>query len=299
MAYRIDFERPLEHEVRRIAAHQISEALDLLKRQQNGPHEAVHDARKCIKRARALYRLIRPEAGEFAGQQDDRLGNIAGELAHLRDVAALVEAAHYLQAGSTAKPESQALGHIARTLEKERDHLSEHLEKISATIATAIGALDDARQALSRLSLTDNRKKTADCLSRGWQLIDEKARKALALCTEATDDVPFHSLRKRSQDRWMHAMLLRALWPTAMIAIGHDAKALVDLLGHEHDLAVLAGQLAAPEFPNSDVDKQAALLAVARERQTLQRASLDAGRHLFDKKPQRDAEIVALLINHL
>jgi CHAD domain-containing protein len=297
MSYRIDFDHSLQWELRRIAGKQIAAAIDLLKDQPKGAHEAVHDARKRLKRVRALYRLIKSHAKGFFDRENQRLADTADELASLRDVAAVVEAAHYLQSKVVRKAEHQSLQRITRTLEAERDRLYGDTEKMEATIAAAVSALEDARDACSHLKLPSERKHEAACLASGWKKIDSKARQVLETCVETTESVPFHELRKRSQDRWLQATLLHDLWPAALSAIRNEAKALIDLLGHEHDMAVLSGKIAATaDFRNSDEDKEVALLAIVRERQALQRASRDAAGQLFDRKPKRDAEIVELLV---
>jgi CHAD domain-containing protein len=297
MAYRIDFDRSLEHEVRRIASHQLSAAIDLLKEQPEGPHEAVHDARKHIKRTRALYRLIRFDAKKFAKHEDDRLGKVGGELTHLRDAAAHLEAARYLHANVEAQAHVGAIGRVTAALKGECEEVAGNEAALKATIKTAIAGLRSAAKALADLDLSHKRKTAASCLATGWQKVDSKAIEALAGCVEPDNSEAFHALRKRSQDRWMHASLLRPLWPTAMSSIGNEAKALVDVLGHEHDLAALADKLEkSVSFRYSDEDKQAVLDAISQQRRKLEAAGREAGSQLFDDKAARYSEIVERLI---
>ena len=299
MAYRIDFTHSLAHEVRRIAGRQLAAALDLLKRQPDGPHAAIHDARKRIKRTRALYRLIRPGAKGFADRQNQLLGEIAGQLSHLRDAAALVEASHYLGRHADGAQESDAVARIAIGLETERDRLAGETGPVYTTIAAAVGGLETATRAVSAFELVMDRVKAATHLSKAWAKTDAKARQALASCTTSQDDVPYHDLRKRSQDRWMQAGLLGNLWPSAMAAIRNQAKALTDLLGHEHDLAVLQEKLASSvDDHTSDSDRQAAVRAISRQRRVLQEIARSAAGQLFDKRADRDAAIVKHLIRN-
>lgn len=297
MAYRIDFDHSLEQEVRRIASHQLSAAIGLLKEQPEGPHEAVHDARRHIKRTRALYRLIRSDAKKFVKHEDDRLSKVGGELTQLRNAAAHLEAARYLQANVEAQENVGAIGRIAAALEGECEEVAGNEAAFKATIKTAIQGLRSAEKALADLDLSHKRKTTASCLATGWQKVDSKAIEALGSCVEPENSEAFHALRKRSQDRWMHARLLRPLWPTAMSAIGNEAKALVDVLGHEHDLTALADKLGkSASFRYSDDDKRAALEAISQQRRKLEAAGREAGSQLFDDKAARYSEIVERLI---
>lgn len=297
MAYRIDFDHSLVHEIRRIASHQLSAALDLLKEQSDGPHEAVHGARKRIKRTRALYRLIRSDATKFVKHENKRLGEIAGQLTHLRDASAHLEAARYLHANVESPAHADAIGRIASALDEECEEVDSDDATTRTTLKIAMTGLHSARKALADLDLSGKRKQAASCLATGWQKVDSMAIEALAACDEPENSEAFHALRKRCQDRWMHASLLRPLWPTAMSSIGNEAKALVDILGHEHDLATLAGKLEhSASFRYSDEDKQAALEAISRQRRKLEATGREAGSQLFDDKAARYSEIVERLI---
>ena len=64
-AYRLREGRPLPDELRRIARGRIDHALDELRgKTDSTPEEAVHEARKDMKKLRALLRLARGELGE-------------------------------------------------------------------------------------------------------------------------------------------------------------------------------------------------------------------------------------------
>ncbi len=69
MSYRIRPDRPLDDEVQRVAAHQLGKAMAVLTDRPQGLHEAVHAARKNIKRVRGLYRLIAPARGNFSSRR--------------------------------------------------------------------------------------------------------------------------------------------------------------------------------------------------------------------------------------
>ena len=299
MAYRIDFDTSLEQEVRRIAAGQLTAAAGLLQTQPDGLHEAIHDARKHIKRTRALYRLIASGAEEIATTENARLRAIASELSHLRDAAALAESAHYLEGKVEAEKTRAAIRKAGKVLEKRRDQIARDEAGMTETLMAAAEGLRQAEAALADLNLAKGDKNTAGCLAAGWEKTGKKAVKALANCASTDESVPFHDLRKCSQDRWMHATLLRAIWPAAMISIQNQAKALIDLLGHEHDLAVLSAHIAtSDDFGKAVQDRDLLLLAIFQQRQKLHKACRDAGKDMFDDRPSRDAAFVKRLIKN-
>jgi CHAD domain-containing protein len=295
MAYRIDIDKPLESEVRRIASAQLSSAADLLEHQPEGPHTAIHDARRHIKRTRALYRLIASEASDFVSTENKRLREIARDLSHLRDTAALAETTAYLASETEHKESVSAIKHLGRAMKTRRDEMAIG-EEAEAELADAATRLREAENATEGLHLPGNGKQAIACVAAGWRKTGKRARKALDSCQDAEDEVPFHDLRKRSQDRWMHSALLRKLWPAAMISVQKQTKALVDLLGHEHDLAVLNDHLASPEHTRKNEQEQQSILqSIAAQRQKLQQASRDAGGEIYGDKPKKDDAVIRTL----
>jgi hypothetical protein len=64
MSFRIDPDRPIRKNVRRLARHQLDRALaDLAEPGALGLEETVHDVRKRCKKVRGLIRLVRPGLG--------------------------------------------------------------------------------------------------------------------------------------------------------------------------------------------------------------------------------------------
>ena len=297
MAYRIDFDNPLGDEVRSIASELLKDAIVLLQRQPDGPHEAIHDARKNIKRARALYRLIASEAKEFQAAENGRLREIARELSHLRDSAALAETTDYLEKETDRKQSKAAIRRLGRSMKKRRDKITGKEKEVQEKLDTCAAGLREADSALDGLVLPRLRKQAIECIASGWRKTSRKARKALSACQHTGDDEPFHDLRKRSQDRYMHAALLRPIWPSGMVSIQRQSKTLVDLLGHEHDLAVLNEQVLG-QAEKSAEEREHLLQSIASERIKLQEATREMGQDIFDDSPKRDAAIIAYLIEN-
>src|SRR5687768_1209611 len=89
------FERPdrLAFEVRRVAAERLDHALEQLgPGLSEDPAEAVHAARKDIKKTRSLLRLVRQSIGDDRFRaENDRLRAAAHNLARARESDALSE----------------------------------------------------------------------------------------------------------------------------------------------------------------------------------------------------------------
>ena len=91
-AYRIDPAQPVPDEVRRVARGRIDHAIDELRGTSDSTRaEAVHEARKDMKKLRALLRLVRDELGEDVyRRENDCFRDTARTLSGLRDAEVML-----------------------------------------------------------------------------------------------------------------------------------------------------------------------------------------------------------------
>ncbi|MBN8949591.1 MULTISPECIES: CHAD domain-containing protein [unclassified Rhizobium] len=297
MSYRIRPDRALDDEVHKAAAHQLGRAMAELTDRPQGLHEAVHAARKNVKRVRALYRLIAPIASEFQQRENQRLREMARTLSSVRDATALIEISHYLQATAASAEELQALTRVSDLLTARRDRLAEAETDLEDKAKAAVATCAEAREALKDASFDCGRRDTASLFQKSWRKNARKAIRALSEChADAAHAESFHDLRKRSQDYWMHHMLLRDVWPAAMHAKQLEAKALVDVLGRYLDMSILA-DVADREphlFDRSD-DHARLLEAIISRQQTAREEALDRARWIFADKPENEARTIRRL----
>lgn len=299
MPFRIDPKKPFDDEIRRAGLELIDEAIEILRDQPNGSHEAVHDARKRFKRIRALYRLIQPAAADFCSEENARFRDIAQSLAFARDATALVETATYLEDFARSQTQSAALQSVTVILRERRDHAVANEVDLDGAMKAAIAGCEKGRVRLEALRLPDDAKDAAKLIRKSWSKQRAKAREALANCHDHADVEHFHDLRKAGQIYWMHLGLLRRLWPSAMRSKRADAKRLVDLLGREHDLSVLAALVDREPERFGNGDRLALLLdAIIRQQQTLRVDSLALASEVFSESARTESRIAALLWRH-
>jgi CHAD domain-containing protein len=296
MAYRIRPDKSFDAEVRAAARAQLEKAIAVLQDRPDGLHEAIHTARKHLKRTRSLYRLAVAHVAEFYEQENKRLQGVAKSLAVFRDATALVEIGKYLHETATSQDEASALARVADTLAARRDWVARAETDIEAKTAAAIETCGDALRALDDASFKDHKGDVAGLLKKSWRKTSQKAVTALTTCrTEAHTD-QFHELRKRCQNYWMYHALLRDLWPSAMYAKQVEAKALVDILGRYHDLAALSEVVNRERDLFTASDDQARLLEAIISRQQLARsASLEKARHVFSDNPDDESKMIERL----
>nr|CAD6407838.1 CHAD domain-containing protein [Rhizobium sp. Q54] len=296
MAFRIRPDRPFTAEFRSVARRQLEQAVNFLEGQPNGPHEAIHDARKKFKRVRALYRLIQLDAKEFRQRENERIRDMARTLSAVRDATALVETVDYLASEATSPEEISALAFASKALIERRDRIASEETDLIRKIAAAVRTCREAIDALDELDLDDSPRKTARRLSKAWRKQLARTAADLVGCEEGGHTEAFHDLRKVTQTYWMHLSLLSDLWPSAMRAKQKEAKALVDLLGHEHDLSVLTQVVNENPDLFGDSETLARLIgAIIARQQDLRQRAIEQAKLVFADDADTEAARIALL----
>jgi CHAD domain-containing protein len=271
-AYRLKDGEPLPDEIARVARGRIDDAIDELRgKSDSTPVEAVHEARKDMKKLRALLRLVRGELGESVFARENAcFRDAARELSGTRDADVMLETLGGLDLpaglGWELRKDIQA--------QREADGTGDDRE---AAGDRAVAILKDARKRVDDWPL---RNASFDALADGLQRTYRRGRRDLRAAREEPTVEALHEWRKRAKELWYHHTLLRSLWPPVMNAVGDEAHELSDLLGDDHDLAVLAHWFGvhanpAPEF----------FEAVEERRRALQRGAFDLGARLYAEKP--------------
>ncbi|SCX27563.1 CHAD domain protein [Agrobacterium sp. DSM 25558] len=299
MSFQINPAKPFSDELKRVGLELIDDAISGLSQQPDGPHAAVHDARKKFKRLRALYRFTQAENPAFRTTENLRFRDIARSLSQAREAAALVETIHYLQDFTNTDAQRAALTSAHDTLAKRRDAITGDDGDLHIRIAATIAECENGRRALKQLSLPESQKVAVKLVRATWRKQRKRALEALKACHEQAHDEAFHDLRKSGQVYWMHLALMRRVWPSAMRAKKIHAKELVDLLGHEHDLSVLA-TFATQEPESFANDETLSVLrdAITHRQQALRQECLDLADRVFAESAKSESRIISLLWDH-
>lgn len=97
-----------------------------------------------------------------------------------------------------------------------------------------------------------------------------------------------HDVRKRVKDLWHASQIVRPAAPKQMQRLSKRAHHLADLLGDNHDLAVLGDYVEThPQAFESEAARQALLAVVERRRNALEREALKLGKRLYSQPPKR------------
>jgi CHAD domain-containing protein len=283
MGFRLDLGLGVPAALRAAAVEQLLDAVALL-RDQHGedPTAAIHGARKDLKKTRSLLRLAEPALGKTEFRLQNRhLRDVARSISAARDADVLVETVDALSeryAGQLPKESFTAL----------RERLAEEAGRTQsdgAAVAAALAELEEAAERISQLPVQD-----ADvaALRKGAVRAYARGRDALARAREEPSVENLHDWRKRVKDLWYHQRLLADCWPGVLEAQAEEAHRLSDLLGDDHDLAVLIDTLARSGRPTGDapVDEDPVVELAHRRREELQRQALPLGRLVYAESPK-------------
>jgi CHAD domain-containing protein len=296
MPFSIRPDRALTAQFRKAARRQLRHATKILDERPDGLDEAIHEARKRLKRVRSLYRLVSRETPKFYARENARLRDIAASLSTLRDASALVETATYLQDRARDAEETEAIGRIVAVLAARRNQIAATDTDIEAMVPDTIVALKAAINAVGEIEFAGGHRKHGRVLARGWSDTIRKAHKALAACEEKVSAEAFHTLRKRTQDYRAYHKLLSPLWPAAMAAKYEVASRLIDLLGRVNDLELLCDLVETEHHHFDNADDLAHLLyAIIFHQQQDRQAALDAAEDIFGDNAQDEASRIELL----
>jgi hypothetical protein len=266
--------------MRRIARARAAAALDRLSRVGDEPAEAVHAARKDIKKLRALLRLVRRELGERRYRVENaRYRDAARELSAARD--AEVSLATVADLRKRYPEEMPAASTLERALDREHDRHASESADLREHVARAAESIALGMAEIEAWSLANDFSLVRDGLERSYR----RGRRGLKDVRASPTDEAVHEWRKRVKDLWLQLRLVRGVWPAALDVAADQAHGLANLLGQHHDLAVLiaVARDAAPD----DADAIAVEQLARRRQQELLAQALDLGDRLYAEKAAR------------
>lgn len=290
MSYELKHSESLQEGIARIACAEIDDAVERLTKKRNDLVETVHEARKDVKKLRALLRLVRPGLRTKTYRYENEFfRDIGHQLSDARDAQIMIESVDKLTSESKANGNGRhngKRGNHRQELQEVRAHLEEQRDGINAMLK-AKGVFD----ALIT-SFKEARERVEDwaAAASGWEIIEdglgrsyERGRDAFELAYKKPTFTNFHDWRKRVKDLHYQARLLRSLWPDALTKLSDDISTLGDLLGDDHDFGVLERLL---EELNPELAPSIARAIEAR-RKELRAKAKPLGECVYDEKPKR------------
>jgi CHAD domain-containing protein len=292
MAYRLKQNEGMAGGIRRIVAEQLEGAIDQLEgRGDSDRDEAVHDARKRMKKSRSALRLVRDDIGRRERRPENIImRDAARRLSGARDAQVLLEALDSLPGeGDGAGALSDAVAGFRAKLERRRNEIE------------AEGRLDQwARESARELEAVLGRSgdwplddEGFESARRGLKRIHARGRRAMRVAVERGDDESWHEWRKRAKDLWYSLRILSPIAPAQLAGAVDEADRLSDVLGNHNDVAVLRATLEEHAGELDPVHVELLRASLDRRRDELRLGALPLGKRLYDERPKDFAARIA------
>ena len=245
--------------------------------------EAIHSARKQIKKLRAVLRLVKQEIGKKAFEE---------RLEELR------KAAEYLARVRDAHVKAQALEKLARSQRKGPSAVK--FVKLRAVLRS------ECAEEVRRFRKEKHRKEVQRILRKqparfaklrikcdGWAAVGPGLKKSYRKARESRDVAQLdsspenlHTWRKRVKDLWYNTQLLKPIWPEQMSAAADELEKLGEFLGDDHDLVILRQTAIRKSIvPDLETEVNALLGLIDARRAELQKPAFEMGARFFEEKP--------------
>jgi CHAD domain-containing protein len=279
MSFRLKDPTSVGDELHRLVRKEHRAALARLS-DQGSDEEAVHEARKSVKKIRAVLRLLRDDLGADFQAEDDRLRDAAHRLSTLRDADATAETLEALHRRYPAVVTRRVTGTVLRGA---RSRKRQARRRADGVIGQAASALRRSHQAPERVRQVGGRGAVEAGLTRGYR----RARKALRELRLDSDATQFHAWRRRVKHHTYQVRLFEGLHGTPR-ARARSLRRLETWLGEDHNHAILRANILASPDRFGDARTTAIVLGCIVKHQAWLRAhALALGRRVFTAKPER------------
>ncbi|HEY2054435.1 MAG TPA: CHAD domain-containing protein [Solirubrobacterales bacterium] len=281
-AYRLLADEDAASGVRRVIVGRLDKAVERLREAGDADGdalaEAIHGARKDLKKARAALRLVREELGGQFRSENRALGDAARTLSASRDAEVKLATLDALGDGEgDVPPAATVLWRAALVADRDR------------IVGGESGGTEEAVAAIEAVAARAPEWKIG---ADGWKLLApgldtayRDGRDAFAALGDAPGFEAVHDLRKRGKDLWYQLRLLRDAWQPVLEPTAEEIHDFTDRLGDHHDLAVLLIDLEGREEVDAVHRETLRTLIEARQAGLLADA-VAAGARIYAEKPR-------------
>jgi CHAD domain-containing protein len=237
--------------------------------------EAIHLARRELKRARALLRLVRDGLAPAAyTATNTALRDVGRMLGAARDAAVQRELVRETAVAAGIEP--AVLKPLLARLDRERRARRAGIDAPGAR----------ARLAAARTRLVAARfAGDAAMLAAGFVRIYRRGRRGYAAARDVPRPARLHAWRKHVKHYWHALEALEPAWPRLMTALAAEAHRLAEVLGTHHDCALVAARLDAAPLPKRL--RRRLVAALAKRRAALRVRAFAIGERFYEERPRR------------
>ncbi len=275
----------------RVISNQFDIALAVATTPPERQASAVHSTRKALKRLRAMLRLVRDTISHDCYHTDNQvLKLIAAELGTVRDSWVMADVLDRLLPHDAAS--KAAVDVLVDRLQDRYRTESLALLENKAQMASIVEQLENAKERSKRWSVVAGEVSTPlphefESIAPGLQRVYKRGRRGMRIVVDSPTDTLLHVWRKRAKYLRHQVEALNVLDPVRLLRYELELEQLTDLLGDDHDLAVLLARFASDPALIEGIDVEPVLDAIGAKRHELQAKSIDLGRDFF-RDPSTD-----------
>jgi len=291
MAFHLKPRESVEDGIRRLARKELRSARKTLRDPKSNMEDAIHDARKGVKKAQAMLVLVKTAGGRGLRKDQKRLNQVGRQLSRFRDADARLEIFDRLRQLSPTLLSKRSLAIARKSLMQSKNEIRK-----SGGGRTRLAKAARRLKKLSRSARTwrpDSGQFGA--LAVALEDVRRKGRKAMARARKSGQPEDFHAWRKIVKEYWYQMRLLDECGG----AVRKEIRALHQLetwLGDDHNIVILCEQLFDnPVLVRACRDLDNLRRAAERHQTALRRQALASGTKIY---AQGDKEYVKQLKQH-
>jgi len=262
---------------------------------------AIHNARKALKKARAALRLLRDGVDKVTYQTENAALRDAGRcLSPLRDARSLIAAFESLREHHPDEVPWSEVGPLHTALRAKRAAARRRLVRSSNGIRHGIRLLDTCRDRMTRPQFSAVESIASTAIISRIRDMYRSGRKARNVAKLIGTPEVLHEWRKavkylRNAVEGVYGSnpdLPASAAAREVATISRRADEIAQLLGDDHDLAVLSQDLDSDDGKGLTVSVSESVRAlIEKQRATLEKRAIDLGATLYDQKPKRFASV--------
>jgi CHAD domain-containing protein len=281
--------------LKRLGLDEIDAAVSMFYDGEGAFREAVHEARKSIKRIRAMLRLIRFEVGEKVYHFENAwMRDTARLISGVRDAAVSVNAIEDVMDLYGSFLAEGTFEETRHKLVLRRDHVEQRAMEDPNLVSRVVADLERARSRYeswpsdpeSRSIYGMGIRDEFVAIGPGLRAVHARGRREMVVAYKAPLPEHFHLWRKRVKYLKHQMEILTPMWPEVMIGMAITLDRISDLLGQDHDLAELLRLVAdRPDLCPNPLERSLMSALAQQRRYDLQTASRILGRRIYAERP--------------
>ena len=283
MAFRLKKGAPISAEVRRIVLRQLEVAISELHAVGDPESdEAVHDARRRVKKIRAIIRLVRPVLDKTYRAVDRDLREVSRMLAPVADGQGVIEtlnaiAHRYRRALPPGTIEAARAGLIRRSRRTDEQ------ARVRGVVHIAADTLRGEQERITQWHVAGDGFRA---ISPGLHESYRRARHMMIVAWSRPTAAHYHRWRRFVKDHWFHVRLLESRCGHDLLTYERRLEALDGVLGEYHNVILLREVLVTDRFVSRE-ETARCLRVVAQYQRVLRRHAEALGLRVYSERPRR------------